>query len=109
MGLDTLLGSCEQSSPKIDPLSQDDLTIFRSGPLTGTLVPCSGSYDAVFKSPLTGLWGESRSGGSFGPKVKFAGFDFIIVEGRSKSPVYIWVDDGEAEIPPPRIYGGKGA
>ena len=82
----------------IDPLSPDNLLIAATGPLTGTLCPSSGSIEFCFKSPLTGIFGESRAGGSFGPKLKFAGYDFIVVRGRSEEPVYLHVRDGCAEL-----------
>ncbi|MFX0067879.1 MAG: aldehyde ferredoxin oxidoreductase family protein [Promethearchaeota archaeon] len=81
-----------------DPLSPENKLIIATGPLTGTLEPGSGSWEACFKSPLTNGWGEARCGGFLGPELKFAGFDMVIIEGRAKNPVYIWINDGEAEI-----------
>ncbi len=83
---------------KLDPLSPDNLLIVCTGPLTGTLIPCSGSVEFCFKSPLTGIFGETRAGGAFGPRVKFAGYDFIIVEGRSEKPVYLNIFDDDVEL-----------
>ncbi len=82
----------------IDPLSPENILIACTGPLTGTLTPCSGSVEFAFKSPLTGIFGQSRAGGSFGPKLKYAGYDFIIIEGASEKPVYLSIIDGSAEI-----------
>ncbi|MFH7860183.1 MAG: aldehyde ferredoxin oxidoreductase N-terminal domain-containing protein, partial [Candidatus Aenigmatarchaeota archaeon] len=93
--------------PKIDPLSPENKIIFSTGPLTGTLCPCSGSYEICFKSPLTNAFGESRSGGIFGPKMKYAGFDHIIIEGKSDKPVYIWINNGEVEIKDAQHLYGK--
>ncbi|MFX0200059.1 MAG: aldehyde ferredoxin oxidoreductase N-terminal domain-containing protein, partial [Candidatus Hodarchaeota archaeon] len=78
----------EELKPGIDPLGPQNKLIFATGPLTGTLCPGSGSHEICTKSPLTGAWAESRSGGFFGPKLKFSGFDFVILEGRAKRPVY---------------------
>ena len=83
---------------KIDPLGPDNLLIAATGPLTGTMCPSSGSIEFCFKSPLTGIFGETRAGGTFGPKQKFAGYDFIVVRGRSEKPVYLYVRDGSAEL-----------
>jgi aldehyde:ferredoxin oxidoreductase len=93
--------------PKIDPLSPENKIIFSTGPLTGTLCPCSGSYEICFKSPLTNAFGESRSGGIFGPKMKYAGFDHIIIEGKSDKPIYIWIYNGEVEIKDAQHLYGK--
>ncbi|MEM3906444.1 MAG: aldehyde ferredoxin oxidoreductase family protein [Nitrososphaerota archaeon] len=91
----------------IDPLSPENLLIIATGPLTGTLFPTS-SWDAVFKSPLTGIWGEARSGGFFGPKLKFAGYDFIIVHGKADKPVYLWICDDKIEIRDATSLWGRG-
>lgn len=85
-------------APKVDPLGPENKLIAATGPLTGTLTPSSGSVEFCFKSPLTGIFGESRAGGSFGPKLRFAGYDFLVVEGVSEKPVYIYVRDEVVEI-----------
>ena len=66
--------------------------------MTGTVVPFSGSFTAVGKSPLTGGWGDSRGGGFFGSELKRAGFDAVFFYGKSEKPVYLWVNDGNAKI-----------
>jgi aldehyde:ferredoxin oxidoreductase len=75
--------------------------------LTGTTSPSSSRYSVVTKSPLTGLWGQSNSGGSFGPALKRSGFDGIIFEGRSASPVYLKIEDGKAALCPADHLWGK--
>ncbi|MFX0096922.1 MAG: aldehyde ferredoxin oxidoreductase family protein [Candidatus Hodarchaeota archaeon] len=82
----------------INPLGIENPLIFMTGPLTGTLAPSCGRYCVCAKSPLTGIWGESNSGGRFGPMLKFSGFDGLIVIGRSSKPVYLLVLDGNAEL-----------
>ncbi len=82
----------------IDPLSPENLLIACTGPLTGTLTPSSGSVEFCFKSPLTGIFGQSRAGGKFGPKLKYAGYDFLIIEGAAEKPVYLNIYDGDVEI-----------
>jgi len=88
----------DELKPGIDPLGPENKLIISTGPLTGTLCPGSDSWIACFKSPLTNCWGETRSGGGLGPELKRAGFDLVILEGISESPVYVWIHDGEAEI-----------
>lgn len=88
----------DELEPHIKPLSKENKIVFATGPLTGTLCPSGGSYELCFKSPLTGIWCQARSGGSFGPRMKKAGFDYIIVEGKSDDPVYLRLRDGKAEI-----------
>ncbi len=81
-----------------DPLGPENKLIFASGVLTG--LPISGaSRNAVgARSPLTGAFGVGEVGGDWGAKLKWAGFDAVIVEGASDKPVYLWIDDGEVEI-----------
>ena len=90
----------DELKPGVDPLSPENKIVLMTGPITGTGAPGSGFWEACFKSPLTGVWGESACGGWWGPMLKFAGFDGIIIEGASKDPVYLWVHDGETEIKP---------
>ncbi|MGD8505807.1 MAG: aldehyde ferredoxin oxidoreductase family protein [Candidatus Bathyarchaeota archaeon] len=84
--------------PKIDPLSPENVLFFGAGLLGG--IPCLGASrcDVAAKSPLTGSVGDSNIGGFFGPEMRFAGFDHIVITGKSKRPVYIWVQDGEVEV-----------
>ena len=82
----------------IDPLGPENKLIFMSGPLTGTISPSSGRFSAVTKSPLTGLWGASNSGGRWGLDLKKSGYDGIIIEGTSESPVYLVIEDDQVEI-----------
>ena len=85
--------------PGVDPLGPDNILMFMTGPLTGTPFPSSGRYAAYAKSPLTtAVWGEAHSGGYWGPELKYAGFDGIVITGRAEKPVYLWIHDGEVEI-----------
>jgi aldehyde:ferredoxin oxidoreductase len=97
----------DELKPGIDPLGPENKLIMATGPLTGTLVPNSGSYEACFKSPLTGVWAETRSGGRWGSYLKYAGYDMLILEGKSEKPVYLTVLDGEVEIRPADKIWGK--
>ena len=84
--------------PGIDPLSEGNVLIFMTGPLTGTRAPASGRFVVSSKSPLTNTIFDSHCGGSWGPELKRAGFDGIIIKGKSPRPVYLFVNDGRAEI-----------
>jgi len=89
----------DELKPGVDPLSPDNVLIFATGPLTGTAFPSSGRWAAYGKSPLTtGVWGEAHSGGQWGPELKYAGFDAIVITGRAEKPVYLWIEDGQVEI-----------
>jgi aldehyde:ferredoxin oxidoreductase len=81
-----------------NPLSPKNILLFATGPLTGTQAPGSGSVEACFKSPLTGIWGESRSGGEWGRALKKAGFDFLVIEGKADQPSSIVIEDGNVAI-----------
>lgn len=89
---------CELLPRGIDPYDPANLLIFATGPVNGLALSGASRLCAVFKSPLTGIWGESQCGGSFAPYLRFAGYDMLIVSGRSSSPVYIIIDDGEIRL-----------
>ena len=91
LALDHLTASTE-------PLGPENVLIFATGPLVGTAAPDMGRHVVCARSPLTRLWGESSSGGIFGAKMKFAGFDVVVVKGRAAKPTYISVKDGKAEL-----------
>jgi len=85
--------------PGIDPLGPENILGFVTGPLTGTPVPFGTRYAVVVgKSPLTGGWGDSNSGGDFGSFLKFSGYDGIFFTGVSEEPVFLFIKDGEAEL-----------
>ena len=88
----------EEVDPNIDPLSPENKVIFMTGPLTGTFAPCGGRYNVVTKGVLNGTIAASNSGGNFGPELKFAGYDGIVIEGRAAKPVYLWIYNDEVEI-----------
>jgi aldehyde:ferredoxin oxidoreductase len=84
--------------PGLDPLGPDNKMIFMTGPLTGTRAPTGNRFCVSTKSPLTGTWLDAHCGGSWGPELKWAGYDGIIIEGRSEKPVYLHVHDDEAAL-----------
>lgn len=81
-----------------DPLGPENPLIMMNGPFTRTGVPTSGRLAVVAKSPLTGVGGESDVGGSWGLALKRAGYDGLIVKGRSIKPVYLYINDQDVEI-----------
>lgn len=86
--------------PAADALGPDNMLIFATGPLTGTMASTSGRYAVVTKGPLTGAIACSNSGGKFGAEVKFAGYDLVIVTGKSDKPVYLLIEDDQVSILP---------
>jgi aldehyde:ferredoxin oxidoreductase len=88
----------ENMDPSADPLGPDNVLIFATGPLSGTMASTSGRYAVVTKGPLTGAIACSNSGGKFGAELKFAGYDLLIVEGRADRPVYLHIVDDTVEI-----------
>ncbi|RLE80278.1 MAG: aldehyde ferredoxin oxidoreductase, partial [Thermoprotei archaeon] len=82
---------------KLDALDPDNVIVLSTGPLTGVL-PFSNQLIVASKSPLTGSFAWSRSGGKFPQMIKRSGFDAILIKGRSETPVYLWIDDGEVEF-----------
>ena len=88
----------EEKTEKMDPLSPNSLIIFMTGPLTGSGVPGTGRHEVIFKSPLTNIFARSSVGGSWGVKLKKAGFDGIIISGKSDKPVYLWIHEEKVEF-----------
>ena len=84
--------------PKADALGPANKLVFATGPLTGTFAPSAGRYNVVTKGALNDSLAASNSGGVFGPEIKYAGYDAIIIEGKAKKPVYLWIKDAEVEI-----------
>ena len=84
--------------PKIDPLAPENKLIWATGPLTGTMASTGGRYTVITKGPLTGAIACSNSGGYWGAELKFAGWDMIIFEGKSPKPVYLYINDDQAEL-----------
>ena len=85
-------------SPKVDPLSADNKLIFATGPLTGTMASTGGRYSVITKGALTGAIACSNSGGYWGAELKMAGWDMIILEGKSAKPVYLHIENDHAEL-----------
>jgi len=98
---------CAEIDPEIEAMSPENPLIFGTGPLTGTGAPATARYVVVCKAPLTGTIACSNSGGFFGPEIKFAGYDALIIEGESPEPVYLWIQDDRVEIRSASLLWGK--
>ncbi len=90
-----LLSDADYETLRHDPFSSVNPLIFATGPLTGTVTPSSSRYSVTGISPLTGIWGESTSGGFFPIALRKSGFDAIVITGQAPSPKYIVVREGK--------------
>ena len=97
----------EEMDPTVDPLAPENKMIFATGPLTGTPAPCGARYMVVTKGALTNAITTSNSGGAWGPELKFAGYDLLIIEGRAPKPSYLYIYDDVVEIRDAAHYWGK--
>ncbi len=88
----------EEVDAQCEPLGPDNKLIMATGPLTGTMASTGGRYSVITKSPLTGVVACSNSGGFIGAEIKNAGWDMIIFEGKSTEPVYLYVENDQAEL-----------
>lgn len=97
----------KELEPGTDPLGPDNKFILATGPLAGSMIPGGTRHITACRSPLTGGWGEANAAGRFGPMMKAAGCDAVIVEGRASKPVYIYIKEGGAEIRDASAMWGK--
>ncbi len=97
----------EEMDPTVDPLAPENMMIFVTGPLTGTPAPCGARYMVVTKGALTGAITTSNSGGHWGPELKFAGYDMLILEGKAPRPSYLYIYDDHVELRDAGHYWGK--
>lgn len=88
----------DEVKPGTDPLGPDNKVILGVGPCNGTSVPGSQRFTFTSKSPLTGFFGDSNSGGDLGAELKYAGYDIVILEGQSRVPVYLLITDENVEL-----------
>lgn len=88
----------EEVPSKIDPLGPENKLVMMTGPAIGTMIPAASRSTICAKSPYTGSFFHSIFGGYLGPELKFAGYDGLIIEGQTNSPVYLWIDDDKVEI-----------
>ncbi|MFH1957820.1 MAG: aldehyde ferredoxin oxidoreductase family protein [bacterium] len=99
----------EQSDLNCEPLSPENPLVMMTGLLTGTSIPCGCKMSVCAKSPLTGIWNEATVGGHFPAEFKFTGYDGIIIKGKAKQPVYLWLREGHCEIRNAQNLWGKDA
>lgn len=96
----------EMLKPRTNPLGPDNVLIFGTGFMTGTLAPSSGRFNVSAKSPESMIFGDTNCGGFFAPELRYAGFDRLIFRGKAKKPVYAYVTDGTIEIKDASPYWG---
>lgn len=96
----------DRLTPGCDPLGPENIIAFMPGVLMGTGAPCSGRFEAIAKSPLTGIMGTSSCGGPFGMALKTAGWDGLLIKGRAESPTYLQItEEGVAFIDAAGLWG----
>jgi aldehyde:ferredoxin oxidoreductase len=81
-----------------DPLGPENPLFFLTGPLVGTSMTSAGRYSVCARSPLTGIWGEANSGGFFGPELRSAGYDGVLITGKAERPVWLSIIEGQAAL-----------
>ena len=91
----------------VDPLGPDNMLVFMTSVINGLSLSGTNRYTAAAKSPLTGGYGESEAGGWWGPELRAAGFEGVTIRGRSETPVYLWIKDGQVEFRDGAQYWGK--
>ncbi|MFX0093520.1 MAG: aldehyde ferredoxin oxidoreductase family protein, partial [Candidatus Hodarchaeota archaeon] len=96
-----------QEQGSYQAFSPENRVFISTGPLQGTNTPAAGRFGLVTKSPLTNAYLDTHAGGYFGPYLKFAGYDMLIIQGRAENPCYLTVFDDEAELLPANELWGK--
>ncbi|MCP4535576.1 MAG: aldehyde ferredoxin oxidoreductase family protein [Chloroflexi bacterium] len=97
----------DELPPHTDGLSPKNMLVFGVGPLVGTTFPGGARFNVSGMSPQTGILGDSNAGGFFGPELKFAGYDQVIIQGRAEHPVYLWIKDDVVELRDARELWGQ--
>jgi aldehyde:ferredoxin oxidoreductase len=97
----------DELKPGIDPLGPENVLCFGMGPLNGTLVPLTSRFNISCLSPLNGILGDGNAGGHWNAETKYAGYDQVVVTGKSEKPVYVWIDDDTVEIRDAKEIWGK--
>jgi aldehyde:ferredoxin oxidoreductase len=85
-------------NPGINPLSSENVLIFTTGPLNGTMIPMASKFCAVSKSPLTGTFMDGFCSGRLGCELKYGGYDIIVIEGKADKPIYLFIDDDILQV-----------
>ena len=81
-----------------DPFASESPLMVMTGPMVASGFPGTSRFAVCAKSPLTGIWGEAACGGTFGPELKRAGYDGIVITGRAAGPVWLSIVEGEARL-----------
>ncbi len=97
-----------ENGPQVDPMAPDNILCFMNGPLTGSAASMSGRMAIVTKSPLTGTVTDSHHGGWSAARLRWADFDGLIFSGKADTPVYLYVEEGKAELRDASEVWGKG-
>ncbi len=107
-------GSClgawymlKEQRPGVEPFSPDNLLIFATGVPTGIPAPGFARHSVITKSAASNAIADTEAGGFFGPELKFAGYDAVVIRGKAEKPVYLWINDGHAEIRDASTLWGK--
>ncbi|MFO7943158.1 MAG: aldehyde ferredoxin oxidoreductase family protein [Anaerolineales bacterium] len=82
----------------VDLLGPENPLLFMTGPMVGTVMPSAGRCSLSALSPLTGIWGESNTGGYIGPELRFAGFDGLLITGQAERPIWISIVNGRVRV-----------
>jgi len=98
----------DEVKPETDPLSPDNVLAIFTGPVVGLLGPTSGRISVSALSPLTGIYGNSNSGTHWGPELKYAGYDGIVLVGKAETPKYLYINDDQVELRDASHLWGKG-
>src|SRR3989441_5598784 len=93
--------------PGVDPLGPDNVLVFMTSVINGLSLSGTNRYTAAAKSPLTGGYGESEAGGWWGPELRAAGWDGVVVHGKAEAPTYVWIKDDKVEFRDAGAYWGK--
>ena len=99
----------DEITPGTNPLGPDNILVMATGPLTGHFLPASGKIHFGTKSPATGGYADSNMGGHFGPALKYAGYDAMVITGRAARPSILVIADASVEIRPAPQYWGLGS
>ena len=93
--------------PGVDPLGPENVLVFMTSVINGLSLSGTNRYTAAAKSPLTGGYGESEAGGWWGPELRAAGWDGVVVHGRAERPTYLWIKDDRIEFRDAAAYWGQ--
>jgi aldehyde:ferredoxin oxidoreductase len=99
----------DEIPPNIEPYDPENMLIAATGPLTGHFLPASGKTHFGTKSPASGGYADSNMGGHFGPQMKYAGYDVLVITGKAAELSYLWINDETVEIRSALEYQGQGS